>query len=233
MSLPRLVAVIAVVAVLALPVPAPTNAWSTDAEVSRQNTLHGGTHDITLSEVGAGTEGSTTDEQQQNSISQTWVDLNHDPTSGDNDPVNNTVRINTSTSSIGADRVNVTVDFSESDGSLGTAGNPDNTARTLVVDTLEYKSVGLIGVEVVDENGNGHVDIDDLTLGNTSTNLTHLDGIAVGSTADLHLVIDGKRSLLSGVGEDDGLTIRVTIRGESPTFVDPDTSTNNTIRYAS
>lgn len=211
----------------------PTQALWADRDISQQNTLSGGTLDAKLSEVGAGTEDSTLDEQQEDTLDSTWADLQHDPTTGNNDPVNNTLRINTTQSSIGAGRVNVTITYTESDGGLGTTGNANKTARTLVVETFNYQNTNLLGSKVTDENGNGHIDVEDLTLGETATNLTALPGIAAASTADLRIVIDGDRSLLSGVGTEDGVTLRFIIRSENTTFADGDLTQNNTIRYAS
>lgn len=229
---PRSLLLVAAVLWVVLWHPATTAALLEDRERSNENAVAGGTLDVALSEVGAGTEDSTLDETDDDTLDETWKDLSHEPTLGASDAVDNTVRIDNGRSSLAASRVNVTVSYTEDDGLLGIDGNADGTARTLVIDSLEYGNTELVGTEVVDENGNGHVDLEDLTLGTTAANLSDLDGIAVDGTVDLRLVVDGSRQLLDGVGAEDGVDITVTVRAESPTFVDTDRSTGNTIRYA-
>lgn len=229
MHVPRsgLLLVLALWVLLLHPV-AMTSAFVLDQDASGQNTVSGGMLDAKLSEIGPATEGSTLDEQTQDSIEETWKDTSH----RDSDDVNNTVRINNTRSSLDASRVNVTVSYVESDGALGSSGNGDETARTYVIRSVEYRNTELVGSEIVDENGNGVVDLEDMTLGETATNLTHLSGVAAGATADLHLSIDGNPGLLVSPGSEDGLNITVTIRSESSGYADRDVSQNNVIRYA-
>lgn len=209
-----------------------TSAYVFDDETSSQNTISGGTLDGKLSEVGAATQGSTLDELLENTLDETWKDTSHESILSLSAAVNNTARINNSESSLQADRVNVTVSYTESDGLLGTGGNADKTAQTLTIESFTYQNTELVGTEIVDENGDGEVDIYDLTIGGTATNLSQLSGVSAGGTADLHLSINGDAGLLSGVGSEDGVNIQVTIQLEHASFDDSDVSQNNVIRYA-
>ena len=210
-----------------------TAAFVFDLDTSGANPVAGGTLDTKLTEVGPATRDGTTDEAGEDGIEDTWQDLEHDSVLSPDAAVNNTVRIDNTGSSLDADRVNVTVTYVENDseGSLtsGTTGNADETARTLVVESLTYKDTDRLGSEVVDENDDGDVDLEDLTLGETASNLSQLSGLTASGTADLRIVIDGDSGL---VGSDDGLDITVTITARAGGFEDADKSRNNTIIYA-
>jgi hypothetical protein len=210
-----------------------TAAFVFDLDTSGANPVAGGTLDTKLTEDGPATQDGTTDEAGEDGIEDTWQDFEHDSPLSSDTAVNNTVRIDNTGSSLDADRVNVTVTYVENDseGSL-TSGNADETARTLVVESLTYKDTDRLGSEVVDENNDGDVDLEDLTLGQTASNLSQLSGLTASGTADLRIVIDGDRGLLSPVGSDDGLDITVTITARAGGFEDADKSRNNTIIYA-
>lgn len=210
-----------------------TAAFVFDLDTSGANPVAGGTLDTKLTEVGPATQDGTTDEAGEDGIEDTWQDLEHDSALSSDTAVNNTVQINNTDSSLNADRVNVTVTYVENDseGSL-TSGNADETARTLVVESLTHKGTELVGSEVVDENGNDNVDLEDLTLGETATNLSRLSGIAATTTADLRVSLNGGAGLLSGVSGGDGVTITITVQAENAGFADADVSGSNTIRYA-
>lgn len=209
-----------------------TSAYVVDGEASSQNTVSGGILDGKLSEVGAATQGSTLDELLEDTLNETWKDTSHESILSLSAAVNNTVRVNNTASSLPADRVNVTVSYTESDGSLGGSGNADKTAQTLTIESFKYQNTELVGTKIVDENGDGSVDIYDLTIGETATNISQLSGVSAGGTADLHLSINGDAGLLSGVGGDDGVNIQVTIQAENASFEDADVSQDNVIRYA-
>ena len=209
-----------------------TAAFVLDVDTSGANPVAGGTLDTKLTEVGPATQDSTTDEAGEDSIDDTWQDLEHDSVLNSDAAVSNTVRIDNTGSSLDADHVNVTVTYFESDGSLGTPGNADETARTLVVESLTYKGTELVGSGVVDENNNGDVDLEDLTLGETASNLSRLSGVSATATADLRVSLNGDAGLLLSVSGGDGLTITITIRAENAGFADADISKNDTIRYA-
>ena len=209
-----------------------TAAFVFDLDTSGANPVAGGTLDTKLTEVGPATRDGTTDEAGEDGIEDTWQDLEHDSVLSPDAAVNNTVRIDNTGSSLDADRVNVTVTYVENDSSLGTPGNADETARTLVVESLTYKNTDLLGSEVVDENDDGNVDLEDLTLGETASNLSQLSGLTASGTADLRIVIDGDSGLLGLTGSGDGLDITVIITARAGGFEDADKSRNNTIIYA-
>lgn len=207
-------------------------AFVFDLDTSGANPVAGGTLDTKLTEVGSATQDGTTDEAEEDGIEDTWQDLEHDSALSSDTAVNNTVRIDNTGSSLDADRVNVTVTYVENDSSLvtsGTTGNADETARTLVVESLTYKDTDRLGSEVVDENNDGDVDLEDLTLGQTASNLSQLSGLTASGTADLRIVIDGDSGL---VRSGDGLDITVTITARAGGFEDADKSRNSTIIYA-
>lgn len=231
MTASRLTAVsIACLGALLLVGPATTGAFLFDIDASTANPLTVGTLDTKLSEVGAATEDSTTDDQSVDTATDTWED--QELSAGAlviNDVVNNTLRINNSKSDYAVETVNVTVSYVEND-SDGTSGNPDNTSSTLVVTSLEYQNTELVGSEVVDENGNGEVDVQDLTMGDTAANLSTLDGMTAGGSADLTLVIEGNRALLD-LSTGDGVDFTLKVRSTGAGFTDRDQSLNNTIIY--
>jgi predicted ribosomally synthesized peptide with SipW-like signal peptide len=207
-----------------------TAAWLTDSDASTGNTVEAGVSDLKLSEIGPATRDSTTDETRTDAVTDTWEDLSHDETLGEA-PVNNTLALNNSASSLAASRVNATVSYAENDSALGSSGNPDRTARTIRVVECIYGGTDLVGSEITDENGNGRIDLEDTTMGETKRNLSSLSGVPAGGGVDLTLSFDGDRGLLTGVAGGDGLDITVEVRTHA-SFVDRDTSRDNTIRYA-
>lgn len=223
--------IVVVVCVLVAVSTAPgAVALFTDGDASTANTVEGGTVDLKLSEVGPATPDSTTDETMEDAVADTWEDLNHDKTLGE-PPVNNTLRLDNARSSLDANRVNATVSYAENDTTLSISGNADETARTIEINEFVYDGTDLVGAKIADENGNGRVDLEDLTLGDTRRNLSSLSGVASGSSVDMTVSFEGERDLLTGVGGGDGVDITVEIRAHA-SFVDRDVSHNNTIQYA-
>ena len=201
-----------------------------DAETVDGGTVEGGVLDLKLSEVGPATRGSTTDEQGRDAVERTWVDTSHGiltmPTT-----LRNTLVIDNTHSSLAAERVGISVSYNESDGPLTLGGNADATARTLVLERFSYDGTGLLDSHVGDENGNGYLDVEDLTLGSTARNLTSLPGISAGDSAPLRIEIAGDRGLLGLVEGSDGIDLTFTVAGRTAQFEDSDVSTSNTIRY--
>ena len=204
-------------------------ALFTDGDASTANTVEAGTADLKLSEVGPTTRDSTTDETMEDAVADTWEDLTHDETLGE-PPVNNTLTLDNSRSSLDANRVNVTVSYAENDSAVGTPGNADRTARTIEINEFVYNGTDLVGSKITDENGNERVDVEDLEFGDTKRNLSSLSGVASGNSVDMTVSFEGERDLLTGVSEDDGIDITIEIRAHA-SFVDRDVSSNNTIRY--
>lgn len=215
------------VAVVLTP-PAGSGAFYTDADSAGNNSISGGTLDPKLSEVGPTTQGSTTDETAADSIRDTWEDASH-PTDG-SEFANNTVELSNAESSLPADRVNVSITYVEND-SGGTGGNADNTATTVEVASFVYGGSELVGTDLTDQNGNGFVDVADLTGGTNADNLSTLGGVAAGDATTIELSLSGQATLLDGVALGDGLDVDVSIAAHRVSYVDEDTSTNNTIIY--
>lgn len=218
-----------VVLVCVLLVSSQAVALYFDADDSSLNTVEGGVLDLKLSELGPATQSSTTDEALVDSATDTWEAPNH-ATDG-SESVSNVLNLNNSQSSLAADRINLTVSFVENDDTLGSAGNAPNTSRTVKVAEFSYAETDLLNSSIADENGNGRIDVEDLTLGETATNLSSLSGIAANESKALAVTFSGRAALLGGVGTDDGIDITVTIRSDAVSFRDVDETTNNTIRY--
>lgn len=232
-----------------LAAPATTGAFLSDSTVATDNSLVTGTLDVTLSEVGPATENSTTDDQSVDTARATWLDPSHEDAGGDQgDVVNNTLRIGAGGSSLAVQRVNLTVTYVEND-SDGTEANADATARSMVVETATYRGRDLVGTAIVDENGNGYVDLADMTLGDSADNLSTLQGFGAASGANLTLAIDGDTSAFrgapdpgggpggggtgggSGGAAGEGIEFTLTVRCSGAGFVDDDQSTANVIIY--
>ncbi|WP_227380653.1 hypothetical protein [Haladaptatus halobius] len=142
-----------------------------------------GTLDASLSEVGPATQGSTTDETNQDTVSAIWRDLSHSLLIAP--PIRNTLQLRTTRSSLPADRVGLVISHTESDGLLGLPGNSQATARSIRITECTYGGVSLLGTVIWDENGNGNYDVDDLTQGQTQQNLLTLSRITAGGTTSL------------------------------------------------
>jgi hypothetical protein len=229
----RTVVVIVGVVLTAAIATAPTTvAHYTDTETSFDNPVAATVLDLKLSEVGDPTE-DTTDETGADLVDATWADSNHDTDvfGIGNDPVENTLRIDNRNSSVAADSIGIDVTYVEADDG-GTADNVDYTASTMVLDALSYSGTSLLGTEIADENDNGEYDVEDLTLGQTASNLSHLSGLSASGTADLRIIIDGNSGLLGLIGSGDGLDITVTVTARAGGFADADESRNNTVIYA-
>lgn len=145
-------------------------AFYADAAATRENAVAGGVLDVKLSEVGPATQESTTDETRSDAVRDTWEDANH-ATDG-SETVSNVLAVNNSASDLVADRANLTISFVENDSGIGaTAGNAPNTSRTIGITKFTYAGTDLLASAVADENGNDRIDLEDLTLGETASNL--------------------------------------------------------------
>lgn len=194
------------------------------------NAIQGGALDPKLDEVGpTNGQGSTTDESGVDVVRHTWEDPAHD-TLG-NDVVSNTLRIDNAASTILAPRIDVAVAFEEND-SAADDGNAPNTSRTIEVTTFRYDGNDMTDAELADLNDNGYLDVEDLTLGSNSDNLTDLSGVESGAAADLAIELSGSADLIAGVGSGDGVDVTVTITAHEASYADADASKNNTIQYA-
>lgn len=200
-----------------------------DTDSTPGGSIHAGVLDLKLSEVGPASRASTTDQTQQDTVQDTIEDLNHGSAT-----VSNTLRIDNTQSSLPAQQVGLTVTYTDSDRkSKGTKGNADATAQTLRLSQVSYKKNSLLGSTIRDENANGRYDVHDLTLGQTKTNLAGLSGLSASGTADFRLSITGDRTLRENkVKSGDGVDITFRIEGSARSFIDADSSTSNTIRYA-
>ena len=120
--------------------------------------------------------------------------------------------------------------YTENDTTSGTSGTADATARTFEIRSFEYGGRELVGTEIADENENGVVDVEDATLGSSSTNLTSLSGIPVGGTVALTLELSGDSTRNADTGSGDGIDVTLEIRIHAA-FTETDHGTKNTIRY--
>lgn len=205
-------------------------AFYADAAVSQDNTVGGGLLDGKLSEVGPATQESTTDETRSDAVEDTWEDTSH--ATGGSETTSNVLAVNNSDSTVAAEWVNLTISYAENDSGIGaTAGNAANTTRTIEITGFTYDGTDLLASTVADENGNGRLDVEDLTLGETATNLSSLSGIGATETANVSLDLSGEAALLGGVGSGDGVDITVSITLHASSFADRDESVDNTIRY--
>jgi hypothetical protein len=228
----RTVVVIVGVVLAAAIATAPTTvAHYTDTETSFDNPVAATVLDLKLSEVGAATEDSTTDETGADLVDATWMDSIHYDGLLANDQVENTLRIDNSNSAVAADSIGIEVTYVEADDG-SPDGDVDDTASTMVLAAFSYGGTSLLGTEIADENGNGEYDVEDLTLGETASKLSELSGLSASGTADLRIVIDGHTGLLGGLLDSDGLDITVTVTARAGGFADADESRNNTIIYA-
>jgi type II secretory pathway pseudopilin PulG len=225
------VVVVGVVLAAAIATAPTTVAHYTDTETSFDNPVAATVLDLKLSEVGPATEDSTTDETGADFVDATWADSNQHGGLLVNDPVENTLRIDNSNSAGAADSIGIDVTYVEADDG-GTTDNVDDTASTMVLDAFSYGGTSLLGTEITDENGNGDYDVEDLTLGQTASNLSQLSGLTAAGTADLRIIIDDNSGLLGPIGSGDGLDITVTVTARAGGFKDADESKNTTIIYA-
>ena len=206
---------------------AHTFASYADEDLSANNTVHGGTLDLNLAELGPANVESTVDEAGSDQLAGTWAD----PAHSDNDTVYNTIELNSTQSTLSADRIALSVSYTENDTAGGTDGNVDATARTFEVRSFEYGGRELVGTTVTDENGNGIVDIEDLTHGDSATNLTSLSGLSAGETITLTLELGGDSTRSGGIGSGDGLDLALEIGAHASTFTETDRTAENTITY--
>lgn len=189
--------------------------------------LQAGVLDVKLSEVGHPTGDGTADERGEDRLHRTWGDYNHSVLGADS--VTNTVEVNTS-GDLAVDTVNVSVSYAEND-SASDDGNAANTSRTIEVTNVTYDGRDLTAADLTDQNGNGLLDLADLTHGSNADNLSSLSGFGSDGSASLTITFSGEADTLDGVGSGDGVDVRVDVRGEAASFADSDDSINNTIRY--
>lgn len=210
--------------------PLYAGAYLTNTGIASQNAVHGGVLDLKLSETGpTNGEGSTTDESGVDVAHDTWEDTAHDTLGADT--VSNTLEVSNAASTVRAARVNVTITFDENDSSSDD-GDAPNASRTIEVTSFEYGGTDLIGSELTDQNGNGRLDVEDLTLGSNAKNLSSRSGLAAGGSTGLLIELSGSADLINGVGTEDGIDIAVTVRVYARSFTDVDRSMDNTIQYA-
>ena len=206
-----------------------TFAYATDRDRGGNNTVQSGTLDLKLTEVGPSNEESTVDEIGVDRLTETWTDTQH-RNGSDNDTVYNTIELDSSQSTLSADRVALSLAYTENDTASGSDGNVDATVRTFEIRSFEYGGRELVGTEIADENENGVVDAEDATLGPSSTNLTSLKGIPAGGTAALTIELSGDSASSADTGSGDGIDVALEIRIHAA-FTETDHSTKNTIRY--
>lgn len=205
-----------------------SGAYYLDTGVSDANTVDAGTLDVKLNETGSTNgHGSTTDESDADVVVDTWEDTNHDTLGTHN--VTNTIRIGNPGSTADVAEVNVSVEYVESDGTGGTVGNADNTSKTIAIKAFSYGGRDLTA-NLTDLNGDGELDLYDLTLPGNEDELTGLSGVPVGGSADLTVALSGTGDLIGGVDSGDGVDLTVWINA-SGGFTDDDRSEDNTIRY--
>lgn len=210
--------------------PLPTGTFLADSAVANQNVVDVGVLDLKLNETGpTNGEGSTTDETGIDVAHDTWEDTNHDALG--NDVVSNTLEMNNSISTIGSERVNVSVLFSENDTDVDD-GNAPNSSRTVEITTFEFGGTDLVGSELTDQNDNGRLDVEDLTLESNAQNLSERSGLAAGASTNLTIEMSGSADLVAGVGSGDGIDLTIEIRVHAHSFTEADRSVNNTIQYA-
>ncbi len=202
-------------------------ALFTSTTKSTSNSISAGTLDGSLSEIGPATQGSTTNENNQDAVSATWRDLEHSLLLAP--PVQNTLQIRNTRSSLSAEHVGLTISYSESDGLFGLSGNSQATARSVRIIQCTYGGTSLLGSVIKDENGNGNYDIDDLTRGQTQQNLLSLPGINAGNEKSLTITFRGQSLGVLRAGDGISFTIRVTVATRS--FINTDRATNNVVRY--
>lgn len=188
----------------------------------------GGVLDVKLAETGPATQDGTVDESRADALRRTWADYDHAALGGDS--ATNAIALNT-TGDVAVTTVNLTFSYAENDSGSGD-GNPTKTARTMEVANATYGGTDLTASVIADENGNGRLDVEDLTLGSTAENLSTLSGFGAGENVSFELTVSGDADLLSGVDTGDGIDIGLTVRGETSSYADRDESVNNTIRYA-
>ncbi|WP_255150866.1 hypothetical protein [Halorarius halobius] len=212
-----------VAAALAHPNPAVFALFADDEGVSAR--LGAGTFDVTLSEVGPASAGSTVDETDATTLADTWENGSAD---GDT-AVYNTVRVANPPSSTDISYLNVSVAYRENDTGPDD-GDAAATARSLAVTRLTYAGRDLLADgRVVDANGNGVVDLQDLARGN----LSYLTGVPEGGTADLTIRLHTGTTNETTVGAGDGIDIRVVVEARvTRSWTDVGMSVGNTVQYA-
>ncbi|WP_150123188.1 hypothetical protein [Haladaptatus sp. R4] len=203
-----------------------------DTDTIEGSVMQSGVLDIKLSEIGPTTHASTTDEHQQDTLHESFKDQSHGGLMGTS-AVTNTLRIDNSQSTLDAEQMGINVSYTEDDGTMGMSGNAETTAKTIQLTEFTYHGSNLLTTAIRDENGNGMLDVDDLTQGQTKRNLATLSGVNAGDTADIRIGLQGDTDLLESLLQpEDGINITFKLIASSHSFTDADSTTNNTIRYA-
>lgn len=223
------VIVIAIVATVSAAPLAHTDARYVDSEVSA-GTVSGGVLDLQLTQLGPATADSDTSQTDADAVTGTWVDYTHD-TNGD-DTISNTLELSNGAGTIDAETVDLTLSYRENDTDGGMSGNAESAAQTVIVDEFVYGDTDLLETEIDDENGDGRIDLDDLTRGETAENLSSLPGIDAGASRPLTISLTGRAELLDIISGGDGIDFDLAIRAVNGSVVDPDAARDNTIRYA-
>lgn len=192
--------------------------------------VSGGVLDPTLSQIGPATADSETTESDPDTVTGTWADYAHD--TGGGDTVTNTLELSNENATIGSTGVNLTVSYAENDTSDGRSGNAESTAQTIVVEEFVYNGTDLVNTTIIDENDNGRIDIDDLTMAANDDNLSSLSGTDADETGNLTVSLSGAATLLDIISSGDGIDFRIAIRTTRSSIVDADVARANTIQYA-
>lgn len=230
--LERFHCVVIVVAVAATVSGAPlleSGAHYVDTD-SADGAVSGGVLDPTLTQLGPATADGETTESDADTVTKTWADYAHD--TGGGDTVTNTLELSTENATVGPAVVDLTISYAENDTADGMSGNAESTAQTIAVDEFVYDGTDLTNTTFIDENGNGRLDLDDLTMTNNDDNLSSLSGIGAGSAQNLTITLSGKATLLDIISSGDGIDFHVAIRATRSSFVDADAARVNTIQYA-
>lgn len=205
----------------------PAVGLLSDADASGNNPVTGAVVASTLDETGPASRESTTDERDPATVSDTWEDTAH-PTDG-SAAVENTLTVDAGPATADSDTVAVVVSFVENDtGTASTDGNGEQTAKSVQVTEFAYNGSDVLSTKLTDLNGNGNVDVEDLTNGSNADELATLGGVSAGSTADIDMTLSGSSTLLD---TGDGIDITVAVRTEASSYTDTDRSVNNTVIY--
>lgn len=225
----RCVVIVVAVAVTVSGAPLlETGAHYVDTDTA-DGTVTGGVLDPALVQLGPATADSETNESDADTVTGTWVDYTHD--TGGGDRVTNTLELSNENATIGPAVVNLTISYAENDTADGMSGNAESTAQTIVVEEFVYNGTDLVNTTFVDENGNGRLDLDDLTMANNDDNLSSLSGTGADSAQNLTITLSGKATLLDIISSGDGIDFHVAIRANRSSVVDADAARVNTIQY--
>ena len=222
------IAIAVVVTLSAAPLP-ETGAQFVDSDAD-DGTISAGVLDPILSQIGPATADSVTGRTDADTVTETWADYSHDPNGGDT--VSNTLELSIENRTIDAATLDLTVSYAENDTDGGMSGTAASTARTIVVEEFVYNETDLNRTTFVDENDNGRIDLDDLTMAENDANLSSLAGMDAGTARNLTITLSGEAELLDIVGSGDGIDFEIRIRTVNGSVIDDDAARENTIQYA-